>query len=163
MRMGMGNDKYARAKELLAQDKITRATTGDVVLRHPYTVYPNITESGNFYIEKTLTKLNGGLVAKANEDAGESFPTPMSTAIGDSYFRFNVEYALSKLECGVFVGHGRYNELHDKIEAEEAYRIANEPKELYFVEGKHNEWMFDNDVKLVALMDSLSTFFAKFI
>ncbi|NME36576.1 alpha/beta hydrolase [Fusobacterium sp. FSA-380-WT-3A] len=163
MRMGMGNDKYHRSLELLEQDKITRATTGDIVLRHPYIVYPNIEESGDFYIDSTLKKLNGGVGGKADEDAGESFPTPMSTAIGDSFFRFNVEYALSKLECGVFVGHGKYNELHDKIEAEEAYRLANGPKELYFVEGKHNEWMFDNDPKLVGLMDALSAFFAKFI
>ncbi len=161
MRMGMGNDKYHRAKELLEEDKITRATTGDIVLRHPYTIYPNITESGNFYVEKTLTKLNGGLVAKANEDAEEAFPTPMSTAIGDSYFRFNVEWALQNLDAAVFVGHGKKNELHDKIEAEEAYRLAKGPKELYYVDGKHNEWMFDNDPKLVGLMDAYAAFFAK--
>lgn len=161
MRMGMGNDKYHRAQEMLAQDKITRATTGDVVLRHPYVAYPNITESGDFYIDSTLKKLNGGVGSKADQDAGEAFPTPMSTAIADSFFRFNVEDALKRLKCGVFVGHGKYNELHDRMEADEAYRIANEPKELYFVEGKHNEWMFDGDPKLTGLMDALSAFFLK--
>lgn len=163
MRMGMGNDKYTRSKELLEQDKIQRATTGDSVLRHPYTIYPNITESGNFYIEKTLGKLAGGLTEKTKANAGEEFPTPMSTAIGDSFFRFNVEYALSKIDAAVFVGHGRYNELHDKIEAEEAYRLAKGPKELYYVEGKHNEWMFDDDAKFKGLIDTMSVFFKKYL
>lgn len=163
MRMGMGNDKYHRALEMLEEDKMTRATTGDLVMRHPYVAYPNITESGDFYVDNTLKKINGGVDKIANGDAGEAFPTAMSTAIADSFFRFNVEDALKRLKCGVFVGHGKYNELHDRIEADEAYRIANEPKELYFVEGKHNEWMFDEDPKFLNLMDALDNFFAKFI
>ena len=131
MRMGMGNDKYHRALELLE--------------------------------DNTLKKINGGVDKIANDDAGESFPTAMSTAIADSFFRFNVEDALKRLKSGVFVGHGKYNELHDRIEADEAYRLANEPKELYFVEGKHNEWMFDEDPKFLGLMNALDNFFAKFL
>lgn len=42
---------------------------------------------------------------------------------------------------------------NDRMEAEEAYRLANEPKQLYYVEGKHNEWMFDDDPKFQALAD----------
>ena len=63
----------------------------------------------------------------------------------------------------MFVGHGRYNELHDKIEAEEAYRLAKEPKELYYVEGKHNEWMFDGDPKFEAIADAMGEFFNKYL
>ena len=53
----------------------------------------------------------------------------MSTAIGESFIRFNVEDLLPRIAPrAVFVGHGYYNELHQRVEAEEAYRLAQEPK-----------------------------------
>lgn len=165
MRMGLGNDKYHKLVKMLEEDRATRVTTGDPVLRHPYVTYPNIDESGDFYVDETLKKLNGGLTDIANDlNDGEEFPTPMSTAIGESYLRFNVSNRLKNIApAAVFVGHGRYNELHDKVEAEEAYELANGPKALYFVEGKHNEWMFDEDPKLIELMNAIADFFAKHV
>jgi pimeloyl-ACP methyl ester carboxylesterase len=165
MRMGMGNDKYNKVLRMLEEDRKTRVTTGDPVLRHPYVCYPNIDESGDFYVDQTLKKLNGGVsgvIVKDND--GEEFPTPMSTVIGESFIRFDIEELLPKIAPrALFVGHGRYNELHDKIEAEEAYRLAGEPKELYWVEGKHNEWMFDNDPKLNGLTGAMANFFKKYL
>ena len=72
-----------------------------------------------------------------------------------------VQDILPKLapDCAVFVGHGKYNELHDREEADDAYKLANEPKTLYFVEGKHNEWMFDEDPKLQGLCAAMNDFF----
>ena len=64
---------------------------------------------------------------QVNKDNGEEFPTPMSTAIGESFIRFNVEDLLPRIAPrAVFVGHGYYNELHQRVEAEEAYRLAQE-------------------------------------
>ena len=84
----------------------------------------------------------------------------MSTAIGESFIRFNVEDLLPRIAPrAVFVGHGYYNELHQRVEAEEAYRLAQEPKQLYYVDGKHNEWMFDDDPKFQALTDALAAFY----
>lgn len=161
MRMGMGNDKYNKMLRTLEEDKYKRVTTGDQVLRHPYEFYPNIDESGDFYVEKTLTGLNGGLVDSITADYEEEFPTKMSSVIAESFLRFNVQDILPKLapDCAVFVGHGYYNELHDKVEAEDAYRLANEPKKLYYVDGKHNDWMFDEDEKLQKLCDAMAEFF----
>ena len=105
-------------------------------------------------------KINGGIGDSVNEDNGEEFPTPMSTAIGESFIRFNVEDLLPRIAPrAVFVGHGYYNELHQRVEAEEAYRLAQEPKQLYYVDGKHNEWMFDDDPKFQALADALAAFY----
>ena len=84
----------------------------------------------------------------------------LSTDIGESFIRFNVEDLLPKIAPrAVFVGHGYYNELHQRVEAEEAYRLANEPKQLYYVDGKHNEWMFDEDPKFQALAAALADFY----
>ncbi|MCQ4838256.1 alpha/beta hydrolase, partial [[Clostridium] symbiosum] len=95
---------------------------------------PNIDESGDFYVDQTLKTIDGGVAEKANQTTGEEFPTPMSSVYAESFLRFNIEATLPKLAPkAVFVGQGRYNELHDKIEAEEAYRLAKEPKELYYV------------------------------
>lgn len=165
MRMGMGNDKFNKMLRALEEDKIKRATTGDPVLRHPYEFYPNIEESGNFYVDSTLKKLNGGLDVSIGKDYAEPFPTHMSSIIAESFVRFNVQGIIPKLgpDCALFVGHGRFNELHDKEEAEDAYNLAQEPKTLYYVEGKHNEWMFDEDPKLVALCLAMHEFFKKHI
>lgn len=164
MRMGMGNDKFHKMERALEQDKIKRATTGDPVLRHPYEFYPNIDESGDFYVDHTLKDIDGGVAEAANSVSGEEFPTPMSSVYAESFLRFNIESTLSRLAPrAVFIGHGRFNELHDKIEAEEAYRLAQEPKELYYVEGKHNEWMFDGDPQFVALNDKMEKFFQKYL
>ena len=62
-------------------------------------------------------------------------------------------------DCAVFVGHGKHNELHDPEEAVDAYQRANEPKALYWVDGKHNEWMFDGDPKLEGLCSAMNDFF----
>ena len=40
-----------------------------------------------------------------------------------------------------------------------AYKLAKEPKALYYVEGKHNEWIFDGDPKLEGLCAAMNTFF----
>lgn len=161
MRMGMGNDKYNKMLRTLEEDKFIRVSTGNPVLRHPYEFYPNIDESGNFYVEKTLTELNGGLVASIAKDYNEEFPTKMSSVIAESFIRFNIQDILPKLgpDCAVFVGHGYYNELHDRVEAEDAYNLAKEPKKLYYVNGKHNDWMFDEDKKLQELCDNIAEFF----
>ncbi len=162
MRMGMGNDKFNKMVRALEEDKLKRVTTGDPVYRHPYEFYPNIDESGDFYTDVTLKKLNGGLEAGIADDYQEPFPTPMSSIIAESFIRYNVQDTIPKLaDAGIalFVGHGKYNELHDREEAEDAYKLANEPKALYYVDGKHNDWMFDEDVKLQNLCAEMAAFF----
>ena len=97
MRMGMGNDKYNKMLRALEEDKWIRVSTGDPVLRHPYEFYPNIDESGDFYVDHTLKDLNGGLEETIGEDYNEPFPTPMSSVIAESFVRFNVQDILPKL------------------------------------------------------------------
>ena len=117
-------------------------------------------KTSDFYTDHVLKEINGGIQSSVDADSGEEFPTPMSTAIGESFIRFNVEDLLPKIAPrAVFVGHGYYNELHQRVEAEEAYRLANEPKQLYYVDGKHNEWMFDEDPKFQALAAALADFY----
>ena len=162
--MGMGNDKFGKSAARLREDRIRRITTGDPVYRHPYIDYPNIEESGDFYTDHVLKEIDGGIQDACNDASGEVFPTPMSTAIGDSFMRFNIEALLPRIAPrAVFVGHGYTNELHHRIEAEEAYRLANEPKRLYYVDGKHNEWMFDDDPKFQGLAAALADFFKEYL
>lgn len=91
MRDGMGNDAFGKSVARLRQDRIKRITTNDPVLMHPYTDYPNITESGDFYTDHVLKEINGGIQSSVDADSGEEFPTPMSTAIGEE---------LHPLQCG---------------------------------------------------------------
>ena len=81
MRDGMGNDAFGKSVARLRQDRIKRITTNDPVLMHPYTDYPNITESGDFYTDHVLKEINGGIQSSVDADSGEEFPTPMSTAM----------------------------------------------------------------------------------
>ena len=81
MRDGMGNDAFGKSVARLRQDRIKRITTNDPVLMHPYTDYPNITESGDFYTDHVLKEINGGIQSSVDADSGEEFPTPMDNAV----------------------------------------------------------------------------------
>ena len=54
----------------------------------------NIDESGDFYVDQTLKRIDGGVAEKANQTTGEEFPTPMSSVYAESFLRFNIEATL---------------------------------------------------------------------
>lgn len=61
----------------------------------------------------------------------------------------------------LFIAHGKRNLLHPPEEAQSLYEAAKEPKELYWIDGKHNDFMHRDDPVFQDLMQRLSDFFRR--
>lgn len=59
----------------------------------------------------------------------------------------------------LFVAHGKHNFLHPLEEALSLYKMAVEPKELYLIDGKHNDFMYADHPVFRNLLAALLRFF----
>lgn len=83
----------------------------------------------------------------------------ISLEFGQSLMDFNAEDYIHQLEIPVFIGHGKDNLLHPVAGSIEYYNMLKCPKELYIIDGKHNDFMFDDHPVFVKLVDKLEAFF----
>ena len=83
----------------------------------------------------------------------------ISLEFGQSLMDFNAEDFLDALKVPVFIGHGKDNLLHPVTGSIEYYGQLSCPKELYLIDGKHNDFMFDDHPIFVGLIDKLENFF----
>jgi fermentation-respiration switch protein FrsA (DUF1100 family) len=74
----------------------------------------------------------------------------------------NAERAAEELVATpIFIAHGKGNLLHPIEEALALFDSANEPKELYLVNGQHNDFMYYDHPEFVRLMENVVSFFAE--
>jgi hypothetical protein len=59
----------------------------------------------------------------------------------------------------LLICHGKDNLLHPVQEAEALYAAAKDPKELYWIAGKHNDFMYYDHPVMNDLIDHLLNFF----
>jgi len=59
----------------------------------------------------------------------------------------------------LFIGHGKHNKLHPPQASEQLYTKAGEPKTLYWIDGKHNDFMYEGNPVLGDLAARLADFF----
>lgn len=85
----------------------------------------------------------------------------ISLELGQSLMEFDAEKNIEDLKVPVFVGHGKDNLLHPISEAEAFFEKVEGEKTFYVIDGKHNDFMFDGDVRLEKLADRLGVFFGR--
>ncbi|SFC96157.1 hypothetical protein SAMN02799633_02158 [Bacillus sp. UNCCL81] len=61
----------------------------------------------------------------------------------------------------MFVAHGKDNLLHPVDESVQFFEAAAEPKELYIIDGKHNDFMYYEHPVFQELVGELKGFFGK--
>lgn len=132
--------------QAVEEDRIRRVTTGKSKPIDPFEHYP-LDPSTQSYVQKELAPL-----------------TPLSKQIDlqftDSIIAMNAEQTAAAISPRpLFIGHGSHNLLHPREEAEALYKAAQEPKELYWINGKHNDFMHYGDEAMDNLMDQLAEFF----
>jgi fermentation-respiration switch protein FrsA (DUF1100 family) len=140
---------YVEWVELLKsieEDRIRRVTTGRSKPSDPFIHYP-LDPTTKRYVQKDLQPLN-----------------PLSAKIDmqftDSILGMNAEQTAAAISPRpLFIGHGWDNMLHPREEAEALYKAAAEPKELYWVDGQHNDFMHYDDPQMNKLMGRLTEFF----
>ncbi|RBP85394.1 hypothetical protein DFO70_1441, partial [Cytobacillus firmus] len=65
------------------------------------------------------------------------------------------------IECPLFIGHGKDNLLHPVEESLRFYDAATDPKQLFIINGKHNDFMYHEHSVFQDLIGQLKQFFGK--
>ncbi|SDD03575.1 hypothetical protein SAMN04488112_12820 [Melghirimyces thermohalophilus] len=134
--------------ETLEEDRIRRVTKGDSLLADPFIHYP-LDPATKSYVAKELSPLNG-------------FGERTKLQFTESIIEMNVEKHVKEMApVPLFIAHGVNNLLHPYEEAIFLYEAANEPKELYTIDGKHNDFMYSDHEEFLKLTEKLILFFNK--
>lgn len=129
------------------EDRVRRVTTGKSKRVEPFVHY-SLDPATEDYVQAELDPLIERSGRQVDLQLTESIlaakPETMAAAISPR---------------PLFIAHGKNNKLHPPDAAEQLYAKAGEPKTLYWIDGKHNDFMFDGDPVLGDLAAKLSEFF----
>lgn len=89
----------------------------------------------------------------------KNYGQEISLELGRSLMEFDAERNIEDLKMPVFIGHGKYNLLHPISESEAFFDKLQVKRTFYVIEGKHNDFMFDDHEVFVRLIDELDQFF----
>jgi fermentation-respiration switch protein FrsA (DUF1100 family) len=135
---------WVEIKKVIADDRIHRVTTGSSKYEDPFIHYP-LDPATNDYVQKELAPLS-------------PFGKKTQLQFTDSIIQLNVEKVVSDVNCPLFIGHGVDNLLHPLEESLSLYEVAKEPKQLYIIEGKHNDFMYHEHPVFQELVAELQHF-----
>jgi fermentation-respiration switch protein FrsA (DUF1100 family) len=130
------------------EDRVRRVTTGKSKRVSPFIHYRLDPATSN-YVQKELEPLI--------EQSGEEIDLQLTESI--------IASKVDQLAGGIsprplFIAHGKENQLHPPAEAEALYKSAKEPKQIYWLEGKHNDFTYTGHPVLEDLVTQLVDFFS---
>jgi fermentation-respiration switch protein FrsA (DUF1100 family) len=132
--------------KLVAEDRIQRVTSGTSKRVEPFVHYL-LDPATNDYVEKELAP-------------AQAISKQVDLQFTESIISMNIEPMVAAVAPRpLFIAHGKDNMLHPKQEAEAVYTAAHDPKELYWIDGKHNDFMFYDHPVLNALTKRIVDFF----
>lgn len=137
---------WTEIKKVIAEDRIHRVTTGQSKYEDPFIHYP-LDPATKDYVEKELVPLT-------------SFGKQTQLQFTESIIELNVEQVVADVTCPLFIAHGKDNLLHPIEESLSLYRVAKDPKQLYVIDGKHNDFMYHEHPVFQKLINELKVFFA---
>lgn len=136
---------FRNMKAEVEEEKIRFVKEGTRKFNVPFHFYPLDPETKDVVLKDLY----------AVKDYGQD----ISLEIGESILTFNSEKNIEDIKIPVFVGHGKDNLLHPIEESEIFYSKLTSKKELYVIDGKHNDFMFDNHPVFRELIEKLHGFF----
>jgi fermentation-respiration switch protein FrsA (DUF1100 family) len=132
--------------KVVEEDRIRRVTTGESLLEDPFIHYP-LDPATNDYVTKELVPLS-------------PFGKKTALQFTDSIMNMNAEKVVSEISPRpLFVAHGKENLLHPLEESTSLFAAAKEPKQFYLIDGKHNDFMYDEHIVFQKLIEELKGFF----
>lgn len=137
---------YVALENTIAEERTRFVTEGTRRFDNPFVYYPLDPATGN--------------VVKDHLYVVKGYGQDISLDFGQSLLDFNAEDCADKLDIPVFIGHGRDNLLHPVGGSVDFYNLLNCKKKLYMIDGKHNDFMFDDHPVFHALVDQLDAFFS---
>ncbi|MEH7454035.1 alpha/beta hydrolase [Gottfriedia acidiceleris] len=139
--------EWVDIKKTVEADRVLRVTTGSSKYEDPFIHYP-LDEATNDYVQKELAILS-------------PFGKLTQLQFTDSIINMNADKIAQNIECPLFVAHGKDNLLHPVDESVQFFEAAAEPKELYIIDGKHNDFMYHEHPVFQELVGELKGFFGK--
>jgi alpha-beta hydrolase superfamily lysophospholipase len=139
--------EWVEIKKMIEEDRILRVTTGSSKNEDPFIHYP-LDPATNDYVQKELAILS-------------PFGKLTQLQFTDSIISLNADKVAKDIECPLFVAHGKDNLLHPVDESIHFYEAATEPKQLYIIDGKHNDFMYHGHPVFKDLINQLESFFGK--
>lgn len=137
---------FVEIERVIEEDRRVRATTGISQLAPTFIHYP-LDPATKDYVENELSSVYG-------------FGHETQLLFTDSILETNAEDIVEKVSpVPLFIGHGRDNLLHPNTESVSLFQKANSPKTFYWIEGKHNDFMFGDHPEFIRLNNKLDEFF----
>ncbi|PMC37851.1 alpha/beta hydrolase [Bacillus sp. UMB0899] len=138
--------EFVEIEKTLEEDRQLRATTGKSQLAPTFIHYP-LDPATKDYVENELSSVYG-------------FGHETQLLFTDSILETNAEDIVDKISpVPLFIGHGRDNLLHPNAESVSLYQKASSPKTFYWIDGKHNDFMFGDHPEFLRLNNKLDEFF----
>ncbi|MFD1416375.1 alpha/beta hydrolase [Oceanobacillus jeddahense] len=138
--------EFNEIEKTLEEDRKLRSTVGESRLAPTFIHYP-LDPATKDYVEKELSSVYG-------------FGHETQLLFTDSILETNAENVVDKISpVPLFIGHGTDNLLHPNTESVSLYRKSNSPKQFYWIDGKHNDFMFANHPEFLRLNNKLDEFF----
>lgn len=139
--------EWVEIQKTIEADRILRVTEGSSQYEDPFIHYP-LDPATNDYVQKELAPLS-------------PFGKQTQLQFTDSIIQLNADKIANDIKCPLFVGHGKDNLLHPFEESISFYEAASEPKQLYVIDGKHNDFMYHEHPVFQSLVGELEQFFQK--
>ncbi|MBB6450036.1 hypothetical protein HNR44_002014 [Geomicrobium halophilum] len=138
--------EWIQILESVKADRIRRVVQGESQLADPFIHYPLDPDTKD-YVEKELTSVYG-------------FGRQTTLQLTESIIDLDVEKIVQEIApTPLFIGHGEGNLLHPYEEALSLYKVADSPKTLYTINGKHNDFMYSDHPEFERLCNHLCEFF----
>jgi hypothetical protein len=138
-----GDDGWATFLAWLAEERAAATRSAEARTCDPFFVYP---------LDPVSKKYVDGVLRAVPGYEGDT----VYTTFADSLLDFAPERDLDHLaDVPLLIAHGQRNALHPVQEPESLHARYPGPKELYWIDGGHTEWMDDEDPRYVALAERI--------
>lgn len=138
-------EEFTKIEETLKQDRKKRSISGKSELAPTFIHYP-LDPATKEYVENELASVYG-------------FGHETQLLFTDSILETNAEDVVKSISpVPLFIGHGKENLLHPNEESVSLFKKAGSPKYFYWIDGKHNDFMFDDHPEFIRLNNKLDKF-----
>ncbi|MDP7080604.1 MAG: hypothetical protein QF415_11980, partial [Candidatus Undinarchaeales archaeon] len=118
---------FAELERRIEKERAHRVLTGKLTFTNPFESYPLDPDTANVVDDRLRPVKN--------------YEITVSFEIAGSIMRFNALERVDRLDCPLFVAHGKDNRLHPIEQSERLYQMATVAKHFHTIDGKHNDFM----------------------
>ncbi|TDL75626.1 alpha/beta fold hydrolase [Rhodococcus qingshengii] len=137
--------EWTEILKVVEEDRKQRILTGKSKLADPFIHYPLDPATAD-YVNKELRVFS-------------AFGNQATLQFTDSLIGLKAESSVRDVKVPLYIAHGKDNLLHPVDEAYGLYEAANQPKQLFIIDGKHNDFMYHEDNIFQDVISQLNLFF----